>query len=92
MLEWQELCSRAIWVTVGIFVVPYAGLQICRGFYYLDEFPRFNRICRGLYRAVKNLVDGIVAVYQDCPCEFVLYSMAIVVIIAVAINNAAALM
>lgn len=53
MLEWQELCSHAIWVTVGIFVVPYAGIQICRGFYYLDAFPRFNRICRGLYRAVK---------------------------------------
>lgn len=48
MLEWQELCSHAIWVTVGIFVVPYAGLQICRGFYYLDEFPRFNRVCRGV--------------------------------------------
>lgn len=87
MLEWQELCSRAIWVTVGIFVIPYAGIQICRGFYYLDEFPRFNRICRSLYRAVKNLVDGIVAVYQDCPCEFVLYSTAVIVIIAVAINN-----
>lgn len=53
MSEWQELCSRAIWVTVGIFAVPYAGLQIGRGFYYLDEFPRFNRVCRGLYRAVK---------------------------------------
>lgn len=74
MLEWQELCSRAIWVTVGIFVVPYAGLQICRG----------------LYRAVKNLVNGIVDVYLDCPCEFVLYSTAVIVIIAVAINKAAA--
>lgn len=90
MLEWQELCSRAIWVTVGIFVVPYAGLQICRGFYYLDEFPRFNRICRGLYRAAKNLVDGIVGVYLDCPCEFVLYTTAVIVIIAVAINKVSA--
>jgi hypothetical protein len=45
----------------------------------------------GLYRAVKNLVDGIVAVYQDCPCEFVLYTTAAIVIIAVAINKAAAL-
>lgn len=91
MFEWQELCSRAIWVTVGIFVVPYAGLQICRGFYYLDEFPRFNRFCRGLYRAVKNLVSGIVDVYLDCPCEFVLYTTAVIVIIAVAINNVVAL-
>lgn len=92
MSEWQELCSRAIWVTVGIFAVPYAGFQIGRGFYYLDIFPKFNRVCRGLYRAVKNLVDGIVAVYLDCPCEFVLYTTAVIVIIAVAINNAAALM
>lgn len=90
MLEWQELCSRAIWVTVGIFVVPYAGIQIGRGFYYLDEFPRFNRFCRGLYRAVKKLVSGIVGVYLDCPFEFVLYSTAVIVIIAVAINKAAA--
>lgn len=87
MLEWQELCNRAIWVTVGIFVIPYVGLQICRGFYYLDEFPRFNRIYRGLYHAWKNLVNGIVGVYLDCPCEFVLYSTAVIVIIAVAINN-----
>lgn len=91
MLEWQELCSRAIWVTIGIFVVPYAGLQICRGFYYLDEFPRFNRICRGLQRLVKNLVSGIVDVYLDCPCEFVLYTTAVIAIIAVAINNVVAL-
>lgn len=90
MLEWQELCSHAIWVTVGIFVVPYAGIQICRGFYYLDAFPRFNRICRGFYRAVKNLVSGIVSVYQDGPFEFVLYSTAVIVIVAVAINKAAA--
>ena len=91
MLEWQELCSRAIWVIVGIFVVPYAVIQIGRGFYYLDEFPRFNRVCRGLYRAGKSLLGSIVAVYLDCPCEFVLYSTAVIVIVAVAINNAAAL-
>lgn len=90
MLEWQELCSRAIWVIVGIFAVPYAVIQIGRGFYCLDEFPRFNRVCRGLYRAGKNLVIGIVAVYLDCPCEFVLYSTAVIVIIAVAINKAVA--
>ena len=28
MLEWQELCSRAIWVTVGIFV----GFRFVVGF------------------------------------------------------------
>ena len=91
MLEWQELCSRAIWVTVGIFVVQYAGIKNGRGYYYIDEIPRFNRFCRGLYRAVKNLVSGIVDVYLDCPCEFVLYSTAVIVIIAVAINKAATL-
>lgn len=51
----------------------------------------WQELCRGLYRAVKNLVSGIVGVYLDCPCEFVLYSTAVIVIIAVAINNAAAL-
>lgn len=85
--EWKVLCSHAIWVIVGIFLVPVAVIQIGRGFYYLDTFPRFNHVCRWMYHKGSCFVNELIAIFYECPAESVIYVTGVIVLIAVAVNK-----
>lgn len=85
--EWQMLCSHAIWVIIGIFTVPAAVIQIGRGFYYLDAFPKFNRVCRWTYRKSERFINELISIFHECPAESVIYVTGVIVLIAVAVNK-----
>lgn len=83
MQEWQMLCSRAIWIIIGIFAVPAAMIQIGRCFYYLGIFPKFNKLVKVGRHAWSELVD----IFYECPAEFVIYATAVITVVAIAVNK-----